>query len=207
MAESLEGQAIHTPTADRDERFRRFEHNDATNLLSLPQELRDEIYKYTVVVSDSSNCLDMTTRASGAPALSKVCHALRNEVLPIFYKFNVFQIVVVNYDISAFATWGRIFMLMGAYEFRLAIKPIRASDAVLARQNLMQLLQIAFSESYARRILRYKSGPDDELRIQRLASLFAMVRYLRKAGFEWEKVQKAVEHGVEAAMVCGETPA
>ncbi|KAK5701614.1 hypothetical protein LTR97_004430 [Elasticomyces elasticus] len=58
--------------------------------LDLPPELREKVYGYAFRYSDNAYHLQQ-------PAVSRVCHILRTESLPIFYKMNRFGITIERY--------------------------------------------------------------------------------------------------------------
>lgn len=67
-------------------------------LMKLPPELRNRIYRYTVV-GDSK--IFVTHNGLREPELLHVCTQIRTEALGIFYSENVFSVENQNYDSSA----------------------------------------------------------------------------------------------------------
>lgn len=90
-----------------------------SRLLDLPGEIKNRIYRDTVVQKRSiriSICtqLDENFDVAGycidptGPALGRVCHELRNEVNPIYYEENVFTFDNHSVDPSALTTFRRM---------------------------------------------------------------------------------------------------
>ncbi|KAK3075615.1 hypothetical protein LTR53_000953 [Teratosphaeriaceae sp. CCFEE 6253] len=70
--------------------------SEPTGILSLPAELREQIYetmvgklKNTITMLTNYDCFHSEVSAS-QPAISRVCHQLRHETLATFYSSNVF---------------------------------------------------------------------------------------------------------------------
>jgi hypothetical protein len=94
----------------------------ASPLFSLPAELRILIYEYAMIQSWSTSlrhsltpmlCLSRNRfiAASKQTVLARTCRQLRNEVLPIFYGQNAFEIYHLPdrslNDVHEAALWGR----------------------------------------------------------------------------------------------------
>jgi len=67
-------------------------------LMKLPAELREHIYRYTIV-SDSPIVTDPHDTATiKQPNLLLTCRQIRSETLPIYYRENTFDIPINNMD-------------------------------------------------------------------------------------------------------------
>lgn len=76
------------------------------HLLSMPINVRTQIFRHVVVNSRAS----ITVRAdapseSSEPELTRVCHDIRTEALPLFYRENAFVVQVKEYDIRPLLPW------------------------------------------------------------------------------------------------------
>ncbi|KAK3686675.1 hypothetical protein LTR37_019606 [Vermiconidia calcicola] len=80
-------------------RFRRPRQRKTCRLLALPGELRNKIWRYTLVEPVKIN---VTTTGPGDPAVIRTCKSVRNEARAIYYRENDFRLHVRNYNGAAF---------------------------------------------------------------------------------------------------------
>ncbi|KAF2771265.1 hypothetical protein EJ03DRAFT_334934 [Teratosphaeria nubilosa] len=79
------------------------------SLLSLPAELRNQIYRYTLLEKDSIDINTLPLTFPQTPGLLGACRQTREECLGIYYEENIFRFVINNYDASLYIKWCTTF--------------------------------------------------------------------------------------------------
>lgn len=75
------------------------------NLLSIPVQTRKQILRLTIVEDDPIVVDAEHPRGSYEPGILKVCHQIRNEGRPIFFKENDFELCIHSFGIKGLLLW------------------------------------------------------------------------------------------------------
>ena len=76
-------------------------------LLSLPGEVRNRIYGYSLVEA-SRITIDDQDSFPAEPALLQTCRRVRSEALDIYYKENEFRFIIEEFEASHYIEWCQI---------------------------------------------------------------------------------------------------
>lgn len=76
--------------------------SDSCTLLSLPGELRNRIYRYTL---GSPQAIAVSSKGYERSGLLSACRQIRHEALQIFYHENAFDIAALELDSCVLAQW------------------------------------------------------------------------------------------------------
>lgn len=80
-------------------------HNHGTSLLSLPAEIRNMIWRYTLLQEDE---LVVTATTDIMPPLTRVCQQIIREAAPIYFSEQKFHCLCPDYDATAFHHFVRV---------------------------------------------------------------------------------------------------
>lgn len=163
-----------------------------SRLLRLPAELRNEIYRYTVI-DDSAIIIDV--HGFREPHLFMACKEVRKEAAPIFYAENKFQIDIEDYGIAILHSFHNI-ILPAVHRGEAHISVFRrfaiASTSTTPNwSNVLELLREYHSARISTRYMRPSNMPEDEpLDTSILGGMFAMIDRMKEN--PWPEVEEVV---------------
>lgn len=152
-------------------------------LLTLPPEIRNEIYRY-VLVTENNIRVEHDQKPPPDPALLLTCSQIRNEAIRIFYCGNRFSLSARNHDVQRLHSW---------YKFKIKYQPrilLTVNYTDKNWHNLVQWLELFFKREMLGLSDCYEDGT---IKKRVLNTFFRLVRKMRKAGMDWERVSGMLE--------------
>ncbi|KAK4496541.1 hypothetical protein PRZ48_012521 [Zasmidium cellare] len=86
---------------------------DGCRLFKLPAELRNRIYRLTLVTSDEASPIQITKSGHERSRLLDTCKIIRSEALGIYYQENRFAIFIQDYGSSDMLKWFNMMKQLG----------------------------------------------------------------------------------------------
>jgi hypothetical protein len=178
---------------------------ERTHLLTLPAELRNQIWQL-VVVSDVP--LAIVGSSPEQPGLTRACRQTRNEALGFFYRKNTFNCTIANYDPSNFKKYRKIADQHGLNTVLLTHRFESGAPREVLYNNLLKWLEGTFKGETAP--LGYSSGHSDKSYdwsklSHRIVKVFNVAKMLKDQRLPWSVAKEILSNAVDAAGVCGET--
>lgn len=165
---------------------------EGSQLLQLPAELRNLIWRYAVVKS-----YPITVNSDGfrAPTLFAICKQTRNETVTLFFAKNVFQVIIGDYDIRAYAKWENTIYAIFSDSRDLARRITRKSKLhgtqVPNWFNLVLWTKMAYEGSVKRRMPRPSDMREERLEFLVIGAMFTRVE--RMGSKPWADVEELLE--------------
>ena len=91
----------------------RSQYNEGSIFFRLPAELRNIVYELVLVYPSRppGGSIGVTTKEAAPPAFMHVCCAMRIEGLPVWLSKNVFEMVFVGYDLTAWLAFDQLLQI------------------------------------------------------------------------------------------------
>ncbi|KAI5359864.1 hypothetical protein Slin15195_G117250 [Septoria linicola] len=110
------------------------------HFLSLPAELRNDIYRYAILSDDKIKIATNMAQPPQEPAMLRVNRQTRHEALGIYYQENHFRFDMHNFDARAYTNWIQAKpIIRGRLQVWFKLYLITSSE--LAWKNLMAWLE------------------------------------------------------------------
>lgn len=167
----------------------------------IPAELRNQIFENALVQNDE--ILDITTPE---PDLARVSQKYRGEALGIYYRKNMFNCTIENYQHKKLRRLHTLEKLYGPLEVNFYHN--LTADTTTLKDNLRCCIHAAY-ENEAFGLVSHQEDRDDwfewSVHEDRVARLFSYSQFLRDTHkMEWGVAGKLVDMFLEVAGVCGE---
>lgn len=174
-----------------------------SRLMSLPPELRNMIWRFTVVSPKPLTILGDTPKQ---PSICRASQQTRKETLQIFYRENSFACTILNYDPTDFKNYRKTADQHGLSTVLLTHRHEPTADRALLRKNLLIWLEGTFKGETAP--LGYSSGHSEDTFVweklsHRIVKVFNQAKLLRN-NVSWDIAKQILANAVDAAGVCGE---
>ncbi|PPJ51924.1 hypothetical protein CBER1_09369 [Cercospora berteroae] len=82
-------------TSTKPKRFRRPRQRKSCDLLNLPGEIRNKIYRYALI---EAKPIEVMRKGPGEPSLLRVCNRIRREARSIYYAENEFEVHLEDFN-------------------------------------------------------------------------------------------------------------
>ena len=166
-----------------------------SKLLELPGELRNRIYRYTLLNNDEA-VVEIDHNGIPEPALLLTCKKTRREGGEICYMENTFQLLVLNYDSRTVMRWASKMRVIRT-NFETTLQPFSITTHGQPNwQNLRLWLQRYHSQRINWALTMFQSELDEmsswtrvELRV--IAAMFHMVEAAREV--PWDRLALEIE--------------
>lgn len=158
-------------------------------LFRLPRELRDQIYKIALELSQPLGYITVSSNGIPEPCLLTTCRTIRQEAIELHYTTSEFTMEIPSYDPTALVLWHRKWMILRQqYDVQENLREKRQVYMLYTGRekwkHLMLWLQCAHSAM---------CGAPSELDVEHPAekqliyALFGMVRAMQER--PWEDVE------------------
>jgi hypothetical protein len=181
------------------------------HLLSLPGEIRNMIWRYTVVEDSTPNRV-LTITSNIFPPIICTCRQTRSEVIGIYLGENSFHFDINDFDTTLFTRFldtlhldsvmkdyrGRV-----PHSFRWRLRFTSDAATIRARRaNLLAYVKASWSKPYLP--LPWPTSQVGRDMRYRLPGMLRTVSILKKQVPEWENAKIIVVSMIDAAAICGE---
>ncbi|KAK4549718.1 hypothetical protein LTR36_005019 [Oleoguttula mirabilis] len=159
----------------------------ACPLLELPAELRNEIYRCTLV--EAGGDIRIKKESFHEPALLYASKQVRSEALPVFYGKNTFDLFIVNFDSSVGVLWHKKARKLAKLH-KVHVEARLSTACNPNWSNLMLWLQRYHARevlsSLNTRVVGNRMGDDEKITL--LAQMFDTAKEFRD--MPWARVEK-----------------
>lgn len=157
------------------------ESTEESRLVSLPAEIRNQIYKNVLVESEPIDVNSSNIPAE--PGLLRVNRNIRNEARHFYYNDNLFLFTVYNYDGILLVRW------LGSSEFRQHSKWQVHYEGLPNWANLLAWLKATYEEnSHGRRPSRSVVKKASEV-----VGIFNLVARMKSDNVPWHEIEPYLE--------------
>lgn len=173
-------------------------------LLSLPAEIRNEIWKFTVI---DPKPLSILKEKPKQPAITQTCRQIRAESIRYFYRGNSFTCTIINYDPINFKRYRKTADRYGLSTVVLTHRHSADATREILRRNFLGWVEGTFRGETAP--LGYSAGHTEDTYhwdklSHRIVKVFNIAKELRKVKADWETAKVILLAAIDAAGVCGE---
>jgi hypothetical protein len=200
-AQALRARSDGTPDATSSSRM---EIVQDSPLLSLPPEIRNEIWKFAVLTTEQLNILGSNPKQ---PPITRTCRQIRAESIRYFYRDNSFACTIMDYNPADFKQYRKFADKHGLSTVLLTHKHSTGVSRDVLRANFLAWAEGTFKGETAP--LGYSAGHTEDTFVweklsHRIVKVFNVARHLKKMSVDWEDAKVVLLNTIDGAGVCGE---